>query len=275
MVRRFGFSGLGVALAGVPPEIAARLDDLWEGYAGDGDPPPLVDATIAEAGRPMTPGRAMVPGMRSSIGPGAARFDQDEGAVTVAADGRTEIVLAAGPAPRRAFAVVNLVLAALGWRLPDRSGAALHAASVVLDGRAFVLVGPEGAGKTTWCRAARDGGAEVLSDDVTILVASRGGFDALATPFRHEPFPRPRPGRHPVAALLLPRHGAEPRLEPAPSLAVEARLAAHLLYVGSGMAGDPRVAPLLDALSRAASRTLTFAPDPGFVPLLRALDRSA
>ena len=102
----------------------------------------------------------------------------------------------------------------------------------------------------------------MLSDDVVVLERAEPTL-ALAVPFRVRPFPAPPPGRWPVAALLLARHGATPALAPVPDLLAAARLAANVLYVEPEL----RAAPLRLGLP---VQELTFAPDPSFVSLLRA-----
>lgn len=268
--RDFDFSGLRVRLEGLSHEQAEALIALWRAHVVDRVPAYLLRARVGALGRDMTPGAEMVHGMTARFGVDGARFEQDEGSVDVSADGDASILLAEGPPPRRVWAIVNLVLAALGWRMADLPGGALHAAGIVLDGRAFVLIGPEGAGKSTFCRVAAEAGAVVLSDDVTLVDASGATVEALSAPFRHRPFPPPPYGRWPVAAILLPRHGAAPALEPLSRLAREARLAANLLYVGAGAGADPRVDGVVETLAaRVPARLFTFAPDPSFVEVLR------
>ena len=151
-------------------------------------------------------------------------------------------------------------------------GAMLHAAGIVLEGRAFVLIGAEGSGKTTWTLRAREAGADVLSDDIVVVTRSASGaFEALSTPFRSAQYGTLLAGRWPIAALLLPEHGAPARLRPVPGLALRARLFANLPFVVEALATDTRVADVMDALATSVpARTLTFSPDPSFVPWLRA-----
>ena len=68
-----------------------------------------------------------------------------------------------------------------------RQGAIVHAAGMVLDGRAFIFPGKSGAGKSTICRllAARDE-IELLSDDRMIVRKMDGTFRAYGTPWPGE-----------------------------------------------------------------------------------------
>ena len=52
---------------------------------------------------------------------------------------------------------------------------------------------------------------------------------------------------------------------------MEARLAANLLFLASAWGKDPHVEAVVHALAASVpNRTLTFAPDPSFVEVLRA-----
>jgi len=190
--------------------------------------------------------------------------------VRVRADGSGEVDLGAGETRHQMWALVNLVLAALGWRLPSLGGAALHAAAIAVGGRAFVLVGPEGAGKTTWARLSEAAGARVVSDDVVVVRERDGRAEVLATPFRTQSFRDRGPGRWPLGALLVARHGDHAALRSVSRLAVEATVTANLLYVSSAPPEDGRPARVVGRLLDAApARTLVFARDGGFVELLR------
>ena len=140
----------------------------------------------------------------------------------------------------------------------------------MIDGRAFLLTGASGSGKSTWARAAREEGARVVSDDTVVVDAASGVVELLGTPVRaHEAHPGGA-GRWPVAALLHARWGTPPGLAPVAPLAFHARLAANLPFLGSAWGRDARLETVADVLAqRVPHRELTFSPDPGFVALLR------
>ena len=107
-------------------------------------------------------------------------------------------------------------------RLLARRGAVeLHASSVVLDGLAYLFVGHSGAGKTTISLIAEEGGAEVLSDDRTIVEIDPSGPVAWGTPW-HGTGKRSSAGSAPVGGIYLLVQDSENRVEPIkPSLAVK------------------------------------------------------
>jgi hypothetical protein len=86
--------------------------------------------------------------------------------------------------------------------LGQRGGVILHASSVAIDGRAFVFLGHSGAGKSTMAELASEAGAEVLSDDRTIVTIERGVATAWGSPW-HGSCSKSSPTCAPIAAVLL------------------------------------------------------------------------
>jgi len=256
----FDLSGLGLRLRGMPADVAPSLEKEWAGYVARVDEP-FLDLLVEESADSFRGGRTLDARLDAVVDRTRARFASAQGTVEVDAAGQGRVALAQGAARHRLFGSMNLIAAATGWCLSRGRGVVLHAAGAVLEGRAFVLVGPAGAGKTTWAEAVRRAGGLVLSDDVVVLEHGEPTL-ALAVPFRVRPFDPPPPGRWPVAALLLARHGATSALVAVPDLLSSARLAANLLYVEPEL----RATPLRLGLP---VRELTFSPDPSFVPLLR------
>jgi hypothetical protein len=98
-------------------------------------------------------------------------------------------------------------------RLLARRGAmVLHASAVADDGGAFVFAGHSGAGKSTISEIAERCGAELLSDDRTVLAIRDGVVTAAGTPW-HGSFASGSPSQLPVKAIFL--------LEQAPANSVE------------------------------------------------------
>ncbi|HXV77848.1 MAG TPA: hypothetical protein VD788_16175 [Candidatus Polarisedimenticolaceae bacterium] len=269
----FDLSGVVVALDGLPAEAGARLLAQWSAFLAD-DRPPFLELAVRLATRPAPPSAFAPKRMRSALAATHARFEMPEGLAEVDARGRGRIELTRGLGTREFFTLLNLLRACLAWRLPDRGAAMLHAAGLVIDGRGFLLVGAEGAGKSTWARLGETVGAHVVSDDLVLVDPEADGYALLGAPFRSTHPVTYRPGRWPLAAILFPRHGTAPRLQPTPGLIARARLTANLTFVADAPAADGRIPRVVDRLARVVRcEELTFALDAGFVELLRGIDR--
>ena len=264
-------SGVIVRFRGLDDALAARLSSEWSPFIADNDLGPWLDVDVGRSAGRIETGRAMRPSMSGEVRDGAARFRSDEGELTVDDAGNARVLLGSGDESWRFWGLVNFVAAALAVRMPSRPGALLHGAGIVVEGRAFLLIGPEGSGKTTFARAAREGGARVISDDVVLVEGIPGGLALLGSPIRAGEAAIPGPGRWPVAGALHARWGAPPRLDTVGRLAIEARLAANLPFLSSGWGHDARLDALVPFLAAAAPyRVLTFPPDPSFLGILRA-----
>ena len=266
----FDVSGLGIRLRGLPDSLAARLAEGWARFRVERCAEIFLDADVSIAGAPMAPGTTMSKDLSAREGPFGATFEVPEGTLELIRS-EARVRLAPGDEARQQWGLVNLLAIAFGWLLPAHGGATLHAAAVVLDGRAFVLLGAEGEGKTTWASLAEEAGASELSDDVVVVDASSDPAVARSAPFRATEFRPVGPGRWPIAALLVPRHGDEAALSPLARLPLAARLTAGVLAAATSRAAEARRAGVVDRLLDAVpARTLTFRRDPSFVPLLRA-----
>lgn len=100
--------------------------------------------------------------------------------------------------------------------LGRRGGMVLHATTLLADGGAYVFCGHSGAGKSTMAEQAESAGAEVLSDDRTILTADGGELRAWGTPW-HGTYRRGSPGSAPVRGVWLLVQAAEDRIVPIPA----------------------------------------------------------
>lgn len=132
----------------------------------------------APPGRPglaldIVAGDALAAGSDTATGP----VHRERGGLFVASDGCGGLVAVDLEAGRgtafvdrraRPEAVRAVVLEASAYRFVTRHGqCALHASTVVVGGRALVLRGPGGAGKSTLAYAAARAGHAVLADEVT------------------------------------------------------------------------------------------------------------
>jgi hypothetical protein len=264
-------SGLVVRLRGLDDALAAAFASEWAPFIARTLESPWLDVEVRSSDRVIAAGRVMQPSLTGDVKDGAGRFWSDEGELTIDAAGSARVSLARGDDNWRFWGLVNLIAAALAVRLPSRPGALLLAAGIVVDGRAFLLVGQEGSGKSTFANAAHRGGARVISDDTVLVDRGDDGLVLLGSPVRAHEATNPGPGRWPVAAVLHARRGDEARLDPVGRLAVETLLAANLPFLVSGWGRDARLDALVPFLAGATSyRVLTFSPDPSFLGVLRS-----
>ena len=265
------FSGIGVSVTGLPDRLRADLATTWSGFLSEtlAEPALVVDV---HADPPSDREHPFAPkSMRAEREHDRVAFRIEQGDARVARSGPIAIRLASTTPALQAAALVNLATAAIAWRLPARESALLHAAGIVIEGRAFVLVGGAGAGKTTWAQGARAAGADVLGDDLVLVDRSAGAWQALASPFRAQASTLRFPGRWPIAALLGAVHAGVASLDDEPAIRMHARLAANLPFAVDGLGADEALDRLLDALVRdVPHRTLSFTPDASFVVVLRA-----
>lgn len=91
----------------------------------------------------------------------------------------------------------------LSWAaLGQCFGCLVHGAAVVKEGKALVLTGRSGAGKTTLSEFCREQGWTVLSDDRVILYKNQGTWYAAGTPW-HGSGPFALPVTAPLSEIFL------------------------------------------------------------------------
>ena len=158
--------------------------------------------------------------------------------------------------------------------MAERGGLLLHAASGICDGRAYLFSGISGAGKTTMTRLAP---AEItlLTDEISYLRPSAGGYAAFGTPFAGELARSGENCRAPVAALFFLEQGAENRVDELPAAEALRRLMRNILF----FAEDKRLVEKLlatacDFVTRVPIRRLTFYPDARVWDTVRNFDRN-
>lgn len=267
-------SGLGLRFEGLSRALALELERQWPDYVRKNGVSPALVIRVEEDDRAMTASRFMEAGLQIVAAADTIHFRGDEGDLAHnVPEARAVARLAQGDAGRRFWGLVNLACAAVGWRLLARSGGAVHAAGVLIEDRAYLLVGPSGCGKTTWAKTAADAGLPVLSDDCVLLDSGEGRLVALGSPFRAQDFPSPGPGRWPVGAILIPRHGNEATLDLIPRLMLEARIAANLLFSAATWEAQPAAAQATCAIAAGApARVLSFRPDASWIDLVTTIE---
>jgi len=266
-------SGLGLRFEGLTHALASELRRRWPDYVrAEGAAPALV-IRVEDDDRTMIPSRFMPGALHIEALPDAVRFRRAEGEMIQDVPGvRAVLRLALGDAGRRFWGLVNLALAAVGWRLITLGGGALHAAAVLIGGKAYLLVGPSGCGKTTWARAAAGAALPVLSDDCVLVDFLDGRLMALGSPFRSSDFPAPGPGRWPVAAILIPCPAEVNSLAPVNRLMLEARISANLLFATAAWEAHPTAAPVVEAIAAGVpARILNFRQDASWVDLVTTI----
>jgi hypothetical protein len=265
------FSGVRLHLEGVTPAVERGVRESWAAFVSSTSDAPLLTCHFgrlaAFAGRgPFRPKE-----MKSNLEVTRAAFTMPEGRAVVDASGEASIDLAGSLGRREYWTAVNLLRACLAWWLPQRGAMLLHAAGLAVGGRGYLLVGPEGSGKSSWARLGEQGGARVVSDDLVLVEATRRGVELLGAPFRSTHEANYGPGRWPLAAILFPRHGERAAWSPAASLIARARILANLPFVAEATARDGRVDRLVERLATdVPCLDLTFALDLAFLELLRS-----
>lgn len=166
LIHRYRISGLTVGstvpLPGVRP-LAATTDGP-DDVTAEVAPVPPWDAT------PDTPWTLTGDTFRLAV-PNVGRF---------AAIGGTRLLLDPDPGVPLPAAVTYLLGTTLAALLYQRGGMALHGAAVALDGRAHLLLGPSGRGKSTLSAALCTLGCALLCDDVARVEPADGGWTVFA-----------------------------------------------------------------------------------------------
>jgi hypothetical protein len=150
--------------------------------------------------------------------------------------------------------------------LATREGLLLHAASAVRDGRAYLFVGPSGAGKTTIARLAPPD-ASLLTDEISYVRRVGDRYLAFGTPFAGELGHSGRPIAAPLAAIYRLEQQSANSLRPLGAADTVRLLMRNALF----FADDPSLSgALFDTACRMAEALPAYRF--GFVPDGRAWD---
>ncbi len=262
-------SGLTLRLEGLPTAVDQRLRREWSAFVAPASSYPFLDVAVSTVAGEYDEPEYRPKAMTSTLDAAGATFRMAEGEARVGDGGTASLELLDGIGDRQYFTLVNLLRACLAWSLPSRSGALLHAAGLLIDDSAFLLVGPEGSGKSTWTRLGEQDGAQAISDDLVLVDGIGPRLEVLGAPFGSTHRVRFRRGRWPLAALLFPLHGGGPELIPVTALAAQARLTANLPFIADAPRDDRRVTSLVSRLASAVPcREFRFNPDTTFVQWL-------
>lgn len=168
--------------------------------------------------------------------------------------------------------VTNLVRVVLAAGYGSAGTHVFHSSALALrDGRAVLLLGPSGAGKTTAARLALDAGRPVLSDDLNLVDAREPAIFVQAFPYSGSYGPRQWQGipAYPLAAVFRLEQAGRHEVVPARAADAIARLAACSPFVNA-MPGqyEKLLESLTDLVRRVPTYTLRFRKDPGFLELV-------
>src|ERR1039457_989498 len=145
--------------------------------------------------------------------------------------------------------------------LAERGGFLLHAASAICEGRACLFSGVSGAGKTTMTGLA-PADITLLTDEISYLRPSPGGYAAFGTPFAGE---LARAGENctaPVAALFFLEKGPHNRVDKLSPAAAVRRLMRNIFFFAEDQGLVEKLfATACDFVARVPIRRLTFYPD--------------
>lgn len=274
----FNFSGLFVSVETSSESWLRGMETYWAKFKWDAtEHPPIWFKLSIDPQGVIEPSKVIfLDQFETSQRERELQFSIRGGQVTIRPDQTAtfEIAEASDGSDYSFFIFLNLFLPALATRLIQAGGLLLHAAGAVLDDRAFLLVGEENAGKTTWSELCHQAGGTVVNDDVVVLLpenAHTSGFRLYGVPLRLRGFGPSVMGNWPVAALLLPEHGSEHRIDATNLLKVHGRVLANWLYFGTRLDQMPELAPLLDNfVKNVPARNFTFAKNSEFVPLLKS-----
>ena len=149
---------------------------------------------------------------------------------------------------RGAKRVASLTRIVLGQWLALRGALSFHGAAVVQDGRAWLLVGPRCAGKTT--AATRWAWERVLADDHVIVMPGPEGFLAYGTPYTGREGTAWSPEPAPLAAICILEQAASGSFAPQSRSEAFPALVRQVISIGEGRRSSQRVLEALDTLTK-------------------------
>jgi hypothetical protein len=153
--------------------------------------------------------------------------------------------------------------------LARQGGFLLHAASAILNGKAFLFAGVSGAGKTTIASLAPPD-VTLLTDEISYIRREASGYIAFGTPFTGE---LDKPGENisaPVAALYLLAKGKQNRIDAISAGEAARSLLANILFFAEDEALVQSVFhTAFEFVHRVPVARLTFVPDARVWELIR------
>lgn len=244
---------VAVALGCDDAPLAAALRRRYEPFLADG--PPLLSVDIALGAPEPRPESIALDGPRAVMAGTAmaAQIDLDAG--------RAWLLAEPGRAAEAAEQLLRVVFALLAF---DAGGLLVHGAALAAGPRAYLFLGPSGAGKTTVARNAA--GRRVLNDDLPLLWPAPGGCEVFATPFSNPTQVAPAgPGSASLAAIFHLVQAPVVTRTPIRPAAALAALAARAPIVGSDPSRGARLLHRARTICAIVhSDYLQFTPNPSF-----------
>jgi len=164
----------------------------------------------------------------------------------------------------------------LSFLIEDSGGTMLHASGVMKEGRAWVFVGPTGAGKSTIAEEFAGGGVPFSLDRVVIEKCVDGGYMAHSTPFSDTSRILTGPVSAPLAGVYYLEQADHTALESMPPF----EMLALLVSQSVSFSRDPKrvsatIGILSDLIEDNMVRKMRFREDSGFWRLLLSREEDA
>lgn len=146
------------------------------------------------------------------------------------------------------YTLDSLLRVLLSWKLLERQGFLLHAATVIRNGKAYIFTGRSGAGKSTVATLSPQG--SVLTDEISLLRRENGVWRAYGTPFWGEFKAAGSNSSAPVAGIFRLLQASENRVIALRPMAILRTLLPNVLFFSAEAEANRQ---LLEILSRAAT----------------------
>jgi len=142
---------------------------------------------------------------------------------------------------RPEWAPLDAALRMLHSVLASQSGGfLLHAASAILSGSGYIFTGVSGAGKSTISSLLPNGSTR-LTDEISYVLPSNGGYRAFGTPFVGDLGILGEPASGPLKAVYVLAKGKENKVERIPNALAPAALLRNVLFFARSSASVVRV----------------------------------
>lgn len=222
--ERWGDRRLSLDFAGGPYVVAGLSTELAEAVADRFAP--LVDAAADRSAPDIEVFRVAASDFRTVETAGweyQLDFEFAAGALRLAGldlmgrlsplpHGGAALWTSSGDAPHFLGAFENLLRVLAAYRLLAAGGVLLHSAGIVAEGRAFVMFGHSGAGKTTFSALSAAAGHDVISDELNLLWPEPEGVIVESLPFAGDFGQRCRPrSRFPLGGIFALEKGQAAR----------------------------------------------------------------